>query len=174
MCLSFAIDQIQQLARNNSCRIVRCQYDEATKRELAIEIVEKTLETWANSSGVDTRRAHPSQKYHPLFEGLKGNYLTAFAAFKNKRFESEGEWRIVSECMPSFMDEKVNYRLGASILIPYMTLNLPNDGPLFDRIWIGPTEHNNLSMHAISAFMSKSNLVRSGCVSSGIPYREWR
>lgn len=171
--MSFSANQVKEIARHNECRIIRCQYSNETKKQLADRIVRKTIETWSNVN-IDLTKAHPSQKYHPLFEELKGNYLTAFASFKDQRFSSENEWRLVPKHLPSLTEDKIDYRLGASILIPYLKLEFPKKSPLFDQIWVGPTEHNNLSMHAIAAFMSKYELVKSGCVSSGIPYREWR
>lgn len=174
VCLSFSSEQVSNLARRNGCKVVKCIYGKDEKTRLAKLIVEKTLETWRNTHQDEIPRAHPSQKYHPLFESMKSNYLALFVLFKDQRFSSEEEWRIVSPYIASYVDEKVDYRVGASIMIPYIKIALPSEGPLFDRIWIGPTEHNNLSMHAISAFMSKYRLVRNGCISSGIPYREWR
>jgi hypothetical protein len=174
VCLSFSSEQILSLAKGNGCKVVKCIYSAKEKTKLAQLIVEKTLETWRNTREDDIPKAHPSQKYHPLFESMKANYLALFVLFKDQRFSSEGEWRIVSPYIASYVDEKVDYRVGASIMIPYIKIALPSEGPLFDRIWVGPTEHNNLSMHAISAFMSKYRLVRNGCISSGIPYREWR
>ncbi len=170
--MSFSVDQVIDIAGINECKIIRCQYKNETKKELADRVVRKTIETWRNTN-LDLNKAHPSQKYHPLFEELKGNFLTVFASFKDQRFSSENEWRLVSKHSPSLTEERIDYRLGASILIPYLKLEFPNRSPLFDRIWVGPTEHNNLSMHAIAAFMSKYELVKNGCVSSGIPYREW-
>lgn len=174
VCLSFSSDQILSLARSNGCKVVKCIYSEKEKTRLAKLIVEKTLETWRSTCEDDIPKAHPSQKYHPLFESMKSKYLALFVLFKDQRFSSEGEWRIVSPYIASYVEERVDYRVGASIMIPFIKIDLPSDGPLFDRVWIGPTEHNNLSMHAISAFLSKYRLVRSGCISSGIPYREWR
>jgi hypothetical protein len=174
VCLSFTPGQVNKIADTNIFRIIRCIYDMKEKREIASRVVHKTIETWWATSGDSIGQAHPSQKYFPLFESMKANYLTAFSSFKDQRFSSENEWRLVSPHTPSLVADAIDYRVGASMLVPYMKLRLAESGPMFDRIWIGPTEHNNLSMHAMSAFMSKYGLVKNGCVSSRIPYREWK
>lgn len=168
---SFCPPQIKAIADLNSCKLIKCIYDSEQKESVARRVVDKTLETWRTCG--ELRPAHPTQKYHPLFERLKANFLLVFSSFKDQRFQAEEEWRLVSQAS-SFVDIPVDYRTGASMLIPYRQLEFPEDQPLFDRIWVGPTEHGNLSMHAMSAFMSKYRLVRSGCLNSMIPYREWR
>lgn len=174
VCLSFAADQVRHLADSSGFRVIKCVYTYDEKMQIATLVIRKTLETW-RATPLDTLRpAHPSQMYFPLFESLKANFLAVFASFKDERFSSESEWRLVSPHTPSLVAEEIDYRVGAAILVPYMKIGLPESGPMFDRIWVGPTEHNNLSMHAIAAFMSKYGLVRSGCISSRIPYREWK
>ena len=54
----------------------------------------------------------------------------------------------------------------------YIELGLGESRPLFKKVILGPSQHQNLSMSALSMFLGNKKL-SNNTVNSGIPYREW-
>jgi hypothetical protein len=170
--VSFEPASIEKIAEENACRLAKCIYRQNEKSVIARAVIEKTLETYEALRGSAGGGAS-KQRHHHVFEKLKSNYLTVFATFKNQWFKHEKEWRLISPHVEKFNDDRVDYRVGASMLVPYFFVSLAGRQYLFDYVTLGPTEYNNDSMHVFGAFMSKRKVSKS-CFSSGIPYREWR
>lgn len=172
VCLSFSQSDVERISKVNGLRTIRCVYKNKEKQSLAQSIVSKTIESW-KSSAEEFEQRGPTWLY-PLFERLKSNFLTVLASLKNVSFEKETEWRLLTPYVASLSHERVHYRVGASMIVPCYSIDISSNDHLFDYVTIGPTEHNNLSMHAMSAYMSKFKFSRNGCFASGIPYREWK
>lgn len=171
VCIGFSPERLKQIAVLNGAHIVRCVYEREEKARLAGAIITKTLETHASGDFVPASNAHQATRFHQLFESLKENYLLVFASFKDSAFKFEREWRVVSKHIERFSE--IDYRAGASMLTPFTEFKLLDGKYLADELRIGPTEHNNLSMSAISAYSSKYG-VAPHIWGSSIPYREWR
>jgi hypothetical protein len=108
-------------------------------------------------------------------EKFRGDILQVFALIKNPSFREECEWRIISKYYPKYTVPEIKFREGASMLIPYIEIKIGNKNKtelLFERIILGPTQHNNLSHSALSNYLSNKKVCNK-TVSSGIPYREW-
>jgi hypothetical protein len=172
VCLTFRPETIRKIAKNSECRLAKCVYAKEEKEARAHFVIKKTVESWRN--GLAPQSSGPKDKtFYPLFELLKGNFLTVFATLKHGAFKQEKEWRLISQYIGNDQDPRLCFRAGSSMLVPYIRISLDGRDTLVDEVTIGPTEHTNLSMTAISGLCCKyklSNVRRS----STIPYREWR
>jgi hypothetical protein len=172
VCLSFYPESVRDIAANAKFRFAKCVYAKEEKEQRAKLVIEKTIESWRN--GFDTTKNGPKdQTFYPMFERLKGQFLSVFATLKHKAFKQEREWRLISEYIPSDTDKRLSFRAGSSLLVPYIQVSLQSRTTLIDEITLGPTEHINLSMSAMGSLKSRyglANVLRS----STIPYREWR
>jgi Protein of unknown function (DUF2971) len=131
----------------------------------------------------DGRLAHGPRPYFNAFiEGL--------ASFKkHPSFLNEHEYRLLVD--PIFSaNHYLEFRATRSTLIPFIRVSIPRKrsryvdhtepimSPLegrwdfVDRVVIGPTSNNTLSLDAVSAFFLK-NRMQVEVVSSAIPYRDW-
>jgi hypothetical protein len=126
-------------------------------------------------SNLDTSRRPPSQRYYEYLEEFRGAILQVLAILKDPAFSEEREWRVVSPYFPRYSGPEIKFREGASMLLPYIEIDLSGGGedtPLFETVLLGPSQHANLSMAALSNFLSnkKACNVTENCV---IPYRKW-
>lgn len=173
--LGFSPGTLNSMLRRERFRIARCRYSLEEHRELLEVLLEKLLTTFRQKrEGLDHTRDHPSQKYFKFLEGYRNDFLQVLSVIKHSSFKEEAEWRIISPYYPNFTVPEIQYREGASMLLPYIHLDIPQDtgGELFDEVLLGPSRDNNLSMSALGNFLSKSgaSLRTSSC---GIPFRKW-
>ncbi len=162
--------------KHQGFRIGRCLYDNTEQDELISSLFDKLMTTfrghckWEDYSKGDRRR-----KYDSLLQGLKGDILQVFSLIKDPSFKDEREWRIISKNYNSCTVSEVKFREGASMLVPYIEIDITPDPPtksLFEEVCIGPTQYLDLSMEALSGFLSKEGVC--GTVShTTIPYRKW-
>jgi hypothetical protein len=171
--LGLSPSTLNELLRKSQFRIAKCIYEQRGHVELAFGLVNKMMETFRQRlPTLDTSQQHSSQKYHGFLEEFRGELLPVLSIIKHSAFEEECEWRIVSRYFPKYTVPEVKFREGASMLMPYIEIDLPADGLLFDEVILGPTEHNNLSLSALSTYLSNRK-VCNVTSSSTIPYREW-
>ncbi len=116
-------------------RIAKCLYRNDEHEDLLNSLLEKMLTTFHQRlPNLDITNAHPSQKYHGFLETFRGDILQVLAIVKHSTFSEEREWRIVSPYIPNYTVAEVKFREGASMLLPYMELDLPQDGNLFQEV----------------------------------------
>lgn len=167
---------INKVAKKNNLRIAQCLYRKKDQEELLNSLVEKMLITFRKElPNIDTTKLHPPQCYHHFLEGFRGDILQVLSIVKHKAFEEEREWRLISPYFSKYTVPEIKFREGASMLVPYIELGLPenNDGKvLFEQIILGPSPHQNLSMSALSKLLSNKRLCNN-TTNCGIPYREW-
>jgi len=176
IAIGFAVQFLMKKVREHDLRIARCLYETDEQRTLMNDLLERMLISFAREkSTIDTSRRHPTQKYFPFMEKFRGDILQVFALIKNPAFREEREWRIISKYFAKYTVPEVKFREGACMLVPYMEILIAdkaNPELLFERVILGPTEHNNLSHSALSSYLSNKKVCNE-TVSSGIPYREW-
>jgi hypothetical protein len=171
--IGFSKETINEIIQTKSLRAAKCLYEMHEKEEAMASLVDKLLTTFRQEVGtIDTSKAHPTQSYHPFLEGFRGDILQVLSIIKHETFQEKQEWRLVSKYYPKYTVPDIKFREGASMLIPYIELPLGVSKPYFTEVRLGPSYHENLSMSALSMFLSNKGLCDS-TVNSGIPYREW-
>lgn len=171
--IGFSQAMLKDIALDSSLRIAKCVYEPGDQEELLRSLIEKLLITFRQEfHNIDITQAQFAQRYHPFLERFRGDVLQVLSIIKHEAFKEEVEWRLISPYFHKYTDSKIKFREGASMLVPYIELPLGESKPYFESIIIGPSPHQNLSMSALSMFLSNQNLCNSteNCV---IPYREW-
>lgn len=167
---------INKIAQNNNLRIARCIYQNSEQEELLNSLVEKMLITFRRElPNIAITKFNPSQCYHQFLEGFRGDILQVLSIVKHEAFAEEREWRLISPYFSRYTVPEIKFREGASMLVPYIELKLPeNNGEevWFEEIILGPSQHQNLSMFALSKLLSNKRLCNR-TIDCGIPYREW-
>lgn len=89
--------------------------------------------------------------------------------FKNEHFREEQEWRLISKGD----HHEVSYRPRDNVLLPYVTIGFPNDGPLpITGITVGPGKDAELTKKSIEHFLKTNTNYRDVRVDvSKIPFR---
>jgi hypothetical protein len=172
--LGFSPAILNQVLQSTGFRIAQCLYRAEEHKELMLSLVEKMLITFRQEqASLNTTHHHPSQKYHEFLEKFRGDILQVFSIIKHPAFSEELEWRIISPYFAKYTIPEIKFREGASMLMPYYEISLPEDQILFEKVILGPSEHANLSMNALSAFLSNKK-VCNYTINSTIPYRKWQ
>lgn len=162
--------------RAQDLRIARCLYEHPEQEELMSSLLEKMLITFAQKrSSLDVSGWHPRQKYHGFLEQFRGDILQLFSIIKHPSFREEREWRIVSQYYAKYTIPQIKFREGASMLVPYIEIDIgrnDSEPTLFECVYLGPSPHVELSMSALSNFLSNKGVCNKA-INSKIPYREW-
>ena len=166
-------ETISDVVERHNLRIGKCLYELADQGEVVGSLINKMILTFRqNSSEIDVSNKNPSSCYREFLEQFRGDVLQVLALIKHKAFKEEQEWRLISPYYEKYITPDIKYREGASMLVPYIELDLGNKKPFFERVMLGPSTYPELSMTALGMFLSNKGI----CNSTGnclIPYREW-
>jgi hypothetical protein len=171
--IGFSSAFLRNLMENNDFRMAKCLYETCEHKEILEILIDKLLTSFRQANySVDSSKAHPSQCFHPFLEQFRGDILQILSIIKHHAFSEECEWRLISRYYPNYTIPEIKFRTGASMLVPYIEIPLGASKPYFEKIILGPSPHQNLSMSALSMFLSNQNLCKTteNCI---IPYREW-
>lgn len=168
---------ITACAKENDFQLGRCIYQKEEKRILANKIVEEVIQL-ANIRGQEKDKSlrHPSQSYHGIFEEFENQLLIISALAKNPAFAEEEEWRAVSTPISDYKNAPIKYRVGASMLVPYINFPIIKRDQThlsLYKVYVGPSPNPGLSHVSLSMFLSKNSKGQYSIESCGIPYRTW-
>lgn len=168
--IAFTPNFLTRKVQDQNLRIAKCLYERDEQETLMSELLNRMLITSSRE-----KEEIKTSSFHVYMDKFRSDILKVFALIKDPAFKEECEWRIISQYYPKYTVPEIKFREGASMLVPYIEIKIGNKGTselLFEQIIIGPTQHNNLSMSALSSYLSNKK-VCSATASSAIPYREW-
>ncbi|WP_137917646.1 DUF2971 domain-containing protein [Hydrogenophaga sp. 2FB] len=170
--LGFNTEHLKNL--DQTFQLGKCIYERTAQKAIAGRVV-RAIADHALEFGRTVSCPH-GQDYYPAFDLTERDLFRIAALLKNAAFHEECEWRLVSSLQPGPVRAGTGYRMGASMLVPYMALDLPHDaGGKFciDEAYLGPTVHTNLSMRSFQEFFSPKVSGMNTVQNSSIPYRPW-
>lgn len=176
--IGFRPEVLRKCADEQSFSMGRCRYDPKEQQEIAKSIL-SAIEALAEQRGenLDQSKRHPSNSFHDVFEEIEGDLLKIAALLKHPAFEEEDEWRVVSPIKSNYVETPIRYRVGRSMLMPYMLFSLPQteDRTLsIEHVFLGPTPNVNQSMSSLFRYLSKYGAnPKRGLKYCQIPYRDW-
>lgn len=167
--IGFSTGLVREIAWNNNMRLGKCLYDYPSQEALISSLVESLWTTACQRPELPALEC----VYFPFFEEFRIQILQVLALIKHDAFSEEQEWRLISSVLEDG-NAKICYRPGegASLLVPYIKVDIGNADNLFDLIILGPTPHEMLAEHALAGFIKATKICR-GLEVSGIPFRKW-
>jgi len=175
--IGFSTAFVNDLLAETGFRLAKCIYDYNEQRELVSALAEKMFESFRQRKNTLNLTNRPkSKQYFSFLDEFRGDLLQVFSIIKHHSFQEECEWRIISRYFPSFQDATLHFREGASMLMPYIEIPFPHsqtNKKVFDKVVLGPSQNQNLSMAALSSYLSNQN-VCDLTLNCGIPYRKWQ
>jgi len=160
--------QLRDVAKKLGWMFVKCIYENEKKDQVIREIIDSFIEDFEyNYDSDSTERVALNFKLHLL--GISG-------VIKNKAFENEKEWRLISPILSN--EESINFRQGKSGIIPYCKFELlEKDNQIIKnqiKLVVGPTPQNDSeSRQSARYILSKYLNSNTGEVLSKIPYKGW-
>lgn len=164
---------LARIIESNGLRLGRCIYEAGEQLEILSSLAERLVQTFRRlRPSVEPGADSPHTCYFDFLEQFRGDVLQVLALLKHEAFREEREWRLLSSYYAKYTVPEIKFRAGSSLLVPYVELKLGPERPVFDRVRLGPTPHEDLSINALSMFLSNSRLSNS-TVNGQVPYREW-
>lgn len=177
--LGFPADYIIDCARRQQFQIGQCIYEPARQRRLIAKILDAVqIQGRKRSQGTENRE-QLAVLYQEVFEQIEVDLLRIAAILKHPSFSEEKEWRIVSPVFTdviSALPMTVRFREAHSMLVPYLEFDLRAGDqalPVIEHLFLGPTQHINLSMNSVKMFLAQHGVVPGrGIDYCQIPYRQ--
>jgi hypothetical protein len=171
--LEFSPDKINFIAQSSNLKIARCVYDRGEQEDVIGALIEKLLISFRQQlPTIDTNKCPPDQCYYDVINQYTNDIFQVLAIIKHGAFQEEREWRLISQHYPRYTDPQVKFREGASMLVPYIELQLGNSKPYFTNVILGPSPHQSLSFSGLAMFLNNKGLCGK-TTNCDIPYREW-
>lgn len=170
VCIEFNEEALQNLIDISGVTFAKCEYVEVKQKLILKELIEDLLIVFR-----EFVKKHPDYEElkieHFVMDVMDQIYLT-LSIIKHPAFSDEREWRIIFSEIGVTV-QPIQYRVGASMLTPYVALPLNLDH-FMNSVRIGPASHESLSATALNGFLRSIGYPRYNFVkTSGIPYREW-
>lgn len=167
--IGFNAQDIKTLATANGFKLGRCIYE----KDKQIKLIDSVLSSISDAIAQDDAYSCTAKR-EKIFETVEADMLSIAALFKHPSFAEEKEWRIVSPAVTDYLEAPVNFREGASMMIPYYEF------PLLDKhqqipishLFLGPTPNRLLSLNSLKLYLEKSQITPAkGIDYCEIPYR---
>jgi len=169
--LGFDPQRIRSCAQRQGFQVARCLYDEHTQQML-IERIVNAVEAMAASCESGSEDAG----WTSLFEYIEGRLLSIAAVLKHPSFEEEQEWRIVSPVIQQLQGHPIQFREGASMLVPYYAFSLrpaAKASMQLDHVYLGPTSNTEQSLNSLRLYLQHRGVEPARGISyCQIPYRQ--
>lgn len=174
--LGFDFDALKQIAEKASSELHPCAYDGEEQEKAVLDLVRETMAKEFNTS---LGYWDPDRANTFVFLKMGGSFGTDLMKLaplhKNEAFAEEKEWRIVYTPRPK--KHTVKYRPGASTLIPFVEIDLLQNGLLscIKEIVVGPCAHPELAKTAVEGLITSTVLFgqRPRVLTSRAPLRYW-
>ena len=181
VAIGFRFADIQRSAIAQSFKLLRCIYDDETKKRFvayAVDEIRSIFMTQPINSEEAIRYAASTAAWHLVTE------ILAFApAYKHHGFTGEREWRLVSAAI-SGDDNRSDYRVSGDSLIPYFRFDLlqqaissPSPSPPslrnlgIGQIVMGPSRNQYLNSMSVGGLLRRHKAALPGVLFSAVPYR---
>lgn len=173
VCICFSSSKLLVIAEEQGFELVQCVYEKEEQIRLLKNFVYQLLDEFRSKYSRDAIDSMAPSRITEFLNDYRDDALLLFSRIKNDAFKEEGEWRIVS-VKPMFDPyEKLKFREGSSMLVPYMELCFKEHDWFFDSVLLGPTEYPELSINALGGLVALSKLCNQ-LNHTPSPYREWR
>jgi len=185
--LGFRTSDLRKLSRaEQSFVLFPCLYDEDSQSGLVEQVIDAVF---ASANTIWVQEPDNSQRiFRQAFQEFGALLALVSPIIKDRSFQEEAEWRLVSlprtidrtewrlVSLPRTIDRtEWQFRAGPSSLIPYYPVTLADANHEFklDSVVVGPTPNPGLAASALeSAALTKAVTIRE-IPSSSIPFRDW-
>lgn len=165
-------EKLREVAREQGFDLSKCIYDSHIQEELIRELIVKQLECGSFPEPIPYKYSLKKGKYVIPATTIFWHKLSLLAPLiKDKGFQEEQEWRLISDTTVSL--ETIEFRKGASFVIPYVSLNLLPFNELISSIIIGPTPHPDISLETLRMLLLRENFGHLNLLPSKVPFRFW-
>lgn len=171
--IGFNSTTLTEQAEAQGFYLVKCIYSESEQRRVIGNLIEECLaEDFNMTQGYEDPERPRTIVMLPTGGDFTKKLISIAPAIKNKSFEEESEWRLVSE--NGINIRSLSFREGTSTLIPYFSLKLGEKSDYLSSVTVGPTIHQELAKDVAVLLLGKYDFGRNCTVhETEIPFRNW-
>jgi hypothetical protein len=151
--IGFDLPTLQEIAKKQNFRLVKCIYDDAKKVELIEVEIEKAVQFFSqNKHRSDYSKIVHESKFY-------GAMLNVGSIMKHSSFAEENEWRLIGGPFSCKLPMS-GWRPKNGVLLPYYQIELDRDTEGFlpiSEIYIGPCNDKKLSENALDMYLRGTN-----------------
>jgi hypothetical protein len=172
--LGFKFNDLRKSLKGYTFSIMPCIY----KKNEQVSKINNLIENVYDKFKFEMTQ-HQDNIYRIILNKSALEFYTEFIrmapGIKHPKFKEEKEWRIVTWIDTKDQLDKIKFRPGKSMVIPYIDIPLPREGEnlILKKIVVGPTHEPELSKTAIEMLLKSNNVKFNKVQRSTIPYRNW-
>lgn len=169
--LGFKLSSLQSWVKRAGFTIKPCIYDERKQIDAISELLRKASERFVLQVGREGENWDAKSKY--IAADIVVEYIQLAPFLKHPKFEEEHEWRIVANLKTEYVKDRIKFRSGNAMIIPYIEISLPIEAGslVLDEVFVGPTNDRELSAASVNLLLKSRNVTCSRVKCSTIPYR---
>lgn len=162
----------------HKCYLLPAVYEKPKKQSLAFDVLNFIVSKYPDSEKEVSPRDLDAYAKAWVSDYLYFAAVLAPSA-KHDSFSSEREWRLV---ITTSSHDHVSYRPMASTLAPFVRIKLlaasfsENNGPNYSHpireVWVGPTQHAELSLISAKSILEKFKFFGVDIKRSTVPFRD--
>ncbi|UGQ47207.1 DUF2971 domain-containing protein [Massilia endophytica] len=149
----------------NRLKLGKCLYTDEDHSQVLLSLFEHL---WGCYAQVEVKPV-TTHAFRDFFQSKRGTILEALSLVKHGAFSEEREWRLI-QCHDD-QSEKISFREGPTMLIPYTKILIGEERRPFKSIRMGPSENPDLALASLLRFVGQNQLAQS-VIRSHIPYRK--
>lgn len=182
--LGFEADHLRAIASVQGFELFKCVYDDDAKRALIDSLMEEALSAFSATEAQITdddltaglgiyADLGPSAALSALGDQFFLHAQQIACRIKNRAFQAEQEWRLVSVNQPD--PAAMNFRNSKSLLIPYLKLQLAVNGQSVQlaALVAGPSPHTDLNLLSAATLCRAKSISGVKLYKTRLPYRDW-
>lgn len=181
VCIGFDSGQMHDCFREQAWDFMHVYYQRESQSNWAdafiaralkaVETLDQDCEAKRSCIPLDKR---DESYYAPAFESVLDVLLEVASRIKHPSFTEEREWRLTSRLMKSDHQTKIQYSVGGSMIVPFVTLGVVPKGAStmkLAEVILPRTSTVDLAAESLEAFLKANNVAASIAI-SGVPFRQ--
>lgn len=159
ICIGFDFKSLNSLP---NCQLDECIYVKSmsdSKELIGFNQIYKFIIGYLKKFQSFNNRKNREEKIKSLLQDFERDFLKYAARVKHPGFVEENEWRLILT-LDETSSEKILYRPGKSMLIPYIEIDIRDTNKRLNipDIWIGPTPNPKLSQNSVLNFLNNQKV----------------
>lgn len=166
-CIGFDVQKLKQLAETENLMFQPVEYGlDASLKQAKFAFIQALGELQPDR-GLGGSKGQSALHFKAMLK---------FAPWcKHEAFREEAEWRLAYHLRSRYdpSSRAVSHRIGRSILVPYVAINLGSSSSPISSVMTGPSPHPDLAETSVSSLLWSNNLRSVSISRSKVPFRDW-
>jgi hypothetical protein len=173
VCIGFDHIVMHDCFREQGWDFAHCFYQRTNQKQWADAFITRAVLA-VEEAEPDVNKRGDESFYSPIFNTTLDVLLEVASRIKHPAFAEEREWRLMSRLLKSEQCDRIAFRTGGSMMIPYLPLRLtPNANTTLKlaAVTIGPTRSSELARRSLESYLASKQVAVGRVAVSAVPYQ---